>query len=324
MKKLLFILYVILMQIVIYGTTTAEPLRIIFVGDLMLDDGPGRVIASGRDPLAAVAPLLAQADYRIGNLETAVATTGEPIPKKRFTFRAHPRVLSVLRGRFDALAVSNNHSCDYGSAAFLETLSHLDAGGIAYFGGGRNLSAAHTPLWIERHGLRIAVLGYSEFKPRQFEAGSNWPGIAWSEDSHVVNDIHAARAAHADRIIIFMHWGWEKESNPVSRQRQLAHLMIDAGADIVIGGHPHIVQNSEYYKGHLIVYSLGNFVFDSFDKPEFRTGWILRLTFDKSGFIAWNTVAVIVDDEGVPTPQSGAKTPCGRAGDTTPNFCDFP
>lgn len=280
----------------------AEPVKLIFVGDIMLDDGPGQAIAAGRDPLAPFAPLLADADYRIGNLECPIATTGQPLESKIFSFRAHPRVLAVLRGRFDALAVANNHSGDYGPAAFLETLDHLDRAGIASFGGGRDLAAAHAPLWIEKHGLRIAVLAYNEFKPRSFEAGPHWPGIAWSEDSHVVADIRAARAAGADVVIPFMHWGWEREPEPTARQRQLARLMIDAGADAVVGGHPHVTQGTETWRGRPIIYSLGNFVFDGFDLPAARIGWLLRMTVDRGGVVDWRIVEARIDDEGTPHP----------------------
>lgn len=152
------------------GSMRAEPVRLIFVGDIMLDDGPGRLIRRGGDPLAPFAALLKDADYRIGNLECPIATTGEPLDNKIFSFRADPRVLPVLRGRFDALAVANNHSGDYGQAAFLETLGHLAGHGIAAFGGGRHLTEAHRPLWIEQRGLRITVLAYNKFKPRAFEA----------------------------------------------------------------------------------------------------------------------------------------------------------
>ncbi len=303
----------------------AEPVNLVFVGDIMLDDGPGRVIQSGRDPLAHFAPLLTQSDYTLGNLECPVATVGQPLESKIFSFRAHPRVLPLLKGRFNALAVSNNHSGDYGQDAFVETLSLLEQNGIPYFGGGRDLAAAHAPLWIERKGLRIAVLGYNEFKPRSFEAGPGWPGIAWSEDSQVVADIRAARAAGADLVIPFMHWGWERELQPSERQRQLARTMIDAGADLVIGGHPHVTQGAEYYKGKLIVYSLGNFVFDGFEPPEIpetREGWVLRLSVDRQGLIAWDTVAARMDEEGTPHPVSGVLTPCGKAGDADVRQCE--
>jgi poly-gamma-glutamate capsule biosynthesis protein CapA/YwtB (metallophosphatase superfamily) len=286
-------------------TARAAPVKLIFVGDILLDDGPGRVVAEGRDPLAPFASRLASADFRIGNLECPIvdpATVGQPLDSKIYNFRAHPRVLSVLKGRFDALAVSNNHSGDYGQAAFLETLDHLKQAGIASFGGGRNLAAAHAPLWIEQHGLRIAVLGYNEFKPRSFEAGPHWPGIAWSEDSQVLADIRAARAAGADVVIPFMHWGWERETEPTERQRRLARLMIDAGADAVVGGHPHVTQGTEIYRGKPVIYSLGNFLFDGFELPAAKVGWLLEMTLDRAGVVDWEVVEARIDGEGIPHP----------------------
>ncbi|GLT20941.1 hypothetical protein GCM10007933_03930 [Zoogloea oryzae] len=303
----------------------AESLSLIFAGDVMLDDGPGRVVADGRDPLAAVAPLLAGADYRIANLECPVATTGAPLDNKIYSFRAHPRVLSVLQGRFDAVSLANNHSGDYGPGAFTETMALLDGAGIRRFGGGRNLVEAHAPLWIERKGLRIAVLGYNEFKPRVFEAGADHPGIAWSEDSHVIADIRAARKAGADLVIPFMHWGWEREPEPSARQRALARRMIDAGAAAVVGGHPHVTQGAELYRGKPIIYSLGNFVFDGFDDvPAGRVGWLLRLELDRRGVAEWRTFEARMDGEGVPSPATGAVTPCGRRGDRVVGACRNP
>lgn len=280
----------------------AETVNLVFVGDIMLDDGPGRVVAAGRDPLAPFAPLLAAADYRIGNLETPIATSGKPTESKIYNFRADPRVLKVLQGRFDALSVANNHSGDYGQEAFLETLDHVSSIGIKTFGGGRNLTEAHRPLWIEKHDIRIAVLAYNEFKPRSFAAGPNWPGVAWSEDTLVVADIRAARRAGADLVIPYMHWGWEREPEPTERQRALARLMIDAGADAVVGGHPHVTQGSESYRGKPIIYSLGNFVFDGFELPAAKIGWLLRMTVNRQGVTAWDIVEARIDAEGTPHP----------------------
>ena len=302
----------------------AEPVRLTFVGDVILVDGPGRLIASGRDPLAPFAAVLADTDYAIGNLECAVATTGKAFANKLYSFRAEPATLAVLKGRFDAMAVANNHAGDFGKTAFLETLSLLKENGIASFGGGANLAAAHQPLWIERRNLRIAVLGYNEFKPRAFEAGADTPGIAWSEDSQVVADIRAARAAGADLVIPFMHWGWEREPRPTERQRQLARLMIDAGADAVVGGHPHVTQGAEIYRGRPIVYSLGNFVFDGFELPAAKVGWLLRLTVGRNGVLAWETREARMDEDGTPHPAPGALTPCGKNGDTTATVCRNP
>ncbi|WP_079433902.1 CapA family protein [Zoogloea sp. LCSB751] len=299
----------------------AEELRILFAGDIMLADGPGKAIAAGRDPLAAVAPLLAGADYRIGNLECAVAKSGTPIANKPYVFRAEPDVVKVLKGRFDAVAVANNHAGDFGKAAFVETMEHVAAAGIGVVGGGRNLAEAHRPLWIKAKGLRIAILAYNEFKPRSFEAGATTPGIAWSEDSEVISDIRAAKRAGADLVIPFMHWGWEYEPVPGARQRLLARRMIDAGASAVVGGHPHVTQGAEIYKGRPIIYSLGNFVFDGFDFPEAQTGWLLQFSVDRRGVRRWHTVEAHMDGEGLPTLAPDALTPCGARGDRHVRQC---
>jgi len=299
----------------------ADPVTLIFAGDIMLDDGPGRFIARGGDPLAPFAKTLKAADYRIANLECPVASNGRRLSGKPFTFRAHPRTLAVLQCRFDAVSLANNHTGDYGKAALLETLQRLDAAGIAHFGAGKNLTEAHQPLWIERNGLKIAVLGYNEFAPRAFEAGTSTPGTAWSEDDHVISDIRAAKAAGADIIIPFMHWGWEHEPSPSERLRTLARRMIDEGASMVVGSHPHVTQGADIYQGKPIVYSLGNFVFDGFNTPEARLGWLLRLKLDNSGVVEWDVIAAKMDDNGTPHPVPGAVTPCGKAGDLLVSLC---
>lgn len=306
------------------GSLQAAPLTLIFAGDIMLDDGPGRLIAHGGDPLAPFAAILEAADYRIGNLECPIADNGQPSANKIFSFRASPATTRILSGRFDAVGLANNHSGDYGRDAFVATLHHLDEAGIARFGGGRNLAEAHQPLWINKNGLKIAVLAYNEFKPRSFEAGPDWPGVAWSEDDQVISDIRTARAAGADLIIPFMHWGWEKEGRPGERQRQLARRMIDEGAALVVGGHPHVTQGAETYQGKPIIYSLGNFVFDGFDYPEAQRGWLLRVKLDKSGVIFWDTLAAQMDKDGTPHPVPGTVTPCGRGGEETIQECRNP
>lgn len=290
-----------------------DGLRLVLVGDVMLDDGPGRLVAAGQDPLAAFDGALRNADHTLGNLELPVATVGQPMANKIFNFRGHPRVMNALRGRFDSLSVANNHAGDYGQAAFLETLQHLEAAGIAWTGGGRNLEEAHRPLWIRHNGVRVAVLAVNGFKPRAFEAGPHWPGVAWLDEERLVNAIRAARADGADVVLPYLHWGWERERQPTAGQRALARRLIDAGADLVVGGHPHVTQGVETHRGKLIVYSLGNFVFDSFDDvPGGTTGWLLRLTLDRHGVVAWDTLTAEMDRDGMPHPVPGAMSPCGE------------
>ena len=297
------------------------PLTVLFAGDIMLDDGPGRTIAAGGDPLAPFDAILRAADYRIGNLECPVAAGGAALERKLITFRAQPAVLSRLKGRFDAVSVANNHSGDYGQVAFVETLSHLQQAGIDYVGGGSNLAEAHRPLWVERKGLKVALLAYNEFKPRSFEAGASWPGVAWSEDSFVVADIKAARKAGADIVIPFMHWGWEYEPRQDARQQALAQKMIDAGADAVIGGHPHVTQGASLYRGRPIIWSLGNFVFDGFESAEPKKGWIARLRLDRKGVVSFDTLQASIDDAGTPHPTPDARTPCWQRGQVQVGVC---
>jgi poly-gamma-glutamate capsule biosynthesis protein CapA/YwtB (metallophosphatase superfamily) len=303
------------------GAELPSNVSLLFAGDIVLDGQPGKEIEAGRDPFAPFAAILDSADIRVGNLECVVATVGEP-EDKIFTFRAHPRTLDVLKRHFDAVSVANNHSGDFGRDAFAEMLTLLDRQGIKRFGGGRNLSEAHTPLLIERKGLKIALLGYNEFMPRSFEADADAPGTAWSEDEQVVADIRRARAIyHADLVIPIMHWGWENETVANARQRQLAHLMIDAGADAVIGGHPHVTQDTENYRGKPIIYSVGNFLIDALDNEAQTKGWVVRLELDRSGVKQWTTRMAHLDAEGVPRPEPQVKSPCWSRGQAEPGVC---
>lgn len=295
---------------------------LVFVGDIMVAERPGELIARGVDPFQPFAPLLASHDLRIGNLECVVATGGTALAKP-YTFRADPGVLPVLKRHFDAMSLANNHSGDFGKAAFAEQLDLMRGAGLAGFGGGRNATEAHAPLVIERNGLRIALLGYLEFKPRSFEADATRPGVAWSgEDEQVIEDIVAARSVHhADIVIPFMHWGWEEEAQPSPRLRAFARRMIDAGADMVVGGHPHVTQGAEVYRGKPIVYSLGNFLFNGFETDATTTGWVLSLKVGPEGVRSWRTHVARLDADGVPHPAPAVASPCGRAGDVAVRQC---
>ena len=295
---------------------------LIFVGDIMVAETPGELIARGEDPFQPFAALLSSHDVRIGNLECVVATTGTA-EEKPYTFRADPRTLPVLKRHFDAVSLANNHSGDFGKAAFAEQLALMETAGLPYFGGGRDATAAHAPWIVERNGVRIALLGYVEFKPRSFEADASRPGVAWSgEDDDVIEDIIAARRVHrADIVIPFMHWGWEDEPDPSPRLRAFARRMIDAGADMVVGGHPHVTQGAEYYRGKPIIYSLGNFLFNGFDTPATTTGWVLSARVDRTGVVDWRTHVARLDANGVPHPDPTASSPCASPDRKTINQC---
>lgn len=300
---------------------TERPVTLVFAGDTTLDDEAGALVARGGDPLADVAAWFADADVRLANLECVVATGGTA-GRKNYTFRAHPRVLPVLKRHLDGVTLANNHSGDYGQEAFAEMLGLLQQAGLAQVGGGMNLTQAHAPWIVERRGLRIAMLSYNEFMPRSFEAGHDTPGVAWSEDEQVVADIRRARQVHrADVVIAFMHWGWENEPQANARQKQLARWMIDAGADAVVGGHPHVTQDIGHYKGKPIIYSVGNFVMKETDNDRQRQGWVLRLTLDSAGVRAFDTRVVRIGMDGIPKGDERAASPCWRRGEAAVSTC---
>lgn len=306
MKRLAFAL--LLLAFVQAARADEQDIRLLFVGDVMLAEVPGKLIRQGRDPLASFAGLFRQADIRIGNLECVIGTHGKP-EHKPYTFMANPRVTRILKRHFTAVSLANNHSGDYGPVAFAAMLDLLDRQHIRYFGGGRDIRAAHQPLIVEAKGKRIAILGYDEFLPRSFEALEDRPGVAWSDDDAVSYDIRNARQAyHADLVIVYPHWGWEYQKTNSARQQQLAHLMIDAGADAVIGGHPHVTQNIEVYRDKPIFYSLGNFVFNGFDDADTTTGWAVELTVSPDKRIGWKVHVARLDRNGSPRysgPASG-------------------
>jgi poly-gamma-glutamate capsule biosynthesis protein CapA/YwtB (metallophosphatase superfamily) len=305
----------------VFAASPEPTVSLLFAGDIVLDDVAGDMIARGNDPLADFATLFKSADIRIANLECVVATRGSA-GDKNFTFRAHPRTLAVLKRHFDGLSLANNHTGDFGRDAFAEMLELLKQEKLPYFGAGHNLAEAHTPHIFERKGLRIALLGYNEFMPRSFEADYDAPGSAWSEDEQVVADIKSARRDFAADIVIpVMHWGWENELTANTRQRQLARTMIDAGADAVIGGHPHVTQDTEIYKGKPIVYSVGNFVMKETDNDNQRRGWVLQLDISKSGVQRFQTHGARIDFDGIPRRDPSANGPCWSRGSGQPGNC---
>ena len=292
------------MPVLAANPTSLEPqdalVSVVVVGDIMLGGPPERMMQRGLDPFKHFSQVFKQADIRLGNLECVVSNKGEAEPDKPNVFRVHPRAMRFLSRHFDAVGLANNHSGDYGSVAFADMLKRLRKAGVGFYGGGDNLAQAHQPFIMEKKGVRIAVLGFNEFQPRSFEADHDKPGIAWSEDEQVLRDIAWARGpGRADVVIMVMHWGWE---DPLAnhRQRQLARLMIDAGVDAVIGGHPHLVQDSEVYQGKPIFYSLGNFVFEGFDNPVNNTGLVLNLSISKHGVQHWDLMQAHIDKRGVP------------------------
>ena len=279
-----------------------------FVGDIMLDGGPGHLITHGSDPFAHVAAVLQSADATIGNLECAITREGR-VQQKNYTFKAPRSALPLLKKYFTAVSLANNHAADWGPDGFADELLLLRENSIAWFGGGSNEREARRPLLLTVKGLKIALLGYNEFPPKAFAATATQPGTAWLIEENIIQDIAAARAeGKVDCVLLYLHWGRELEATPTPEQVQLAKRLIDAGADAVIGSHPHLTQTVDWYRGKPVVYSLGNFVFDYYpNDPAVWKSYILRLKCMKGRAPEVSTIPLELDLTGIPHIVSAAQ-----------------
>ena len=276
--------------------------RITFVGDVCFDGNPGHVVTNGEDPFAAVASVLKDTDLAVANLECSVPIAGTR-GTNRYSFKAPTECVPLMKQYFSAVTVANNHSGDWGKDGFASELDLLEREKLPYFGGGRNAEQARRPAILTSHGRRIALLGYCDFPPKRYAADADSPGTAWLIEDDVLADIRAARTRYgADTVIPYLHWGIEHTPMPEDYQVKFARKMIDAGADAVIGAHPHVPQTVDWYRGKPIVYSLGNFVFNYFPyDPPVYFGWIVRLTIGKDGAIEMKTDVVKIEPTGLPT-----------------------
>jgi poly-gamma-glutamate capsule biosynthesis protein CapA/YwtB (metallophosphatase superfamily) len=269
----------------------AEPVvELIAVGDVMLGRGVAEAGPCSRQPLAAVAPWLRTADLTLGNLECVVAQGGAPRPGP-YRLRAPLSAVASLRDAgFDLLGLANNHALDYGPEGLAETVSRLQEAGIAAVGAGPDAGAAFRPLIREIDGVRLAFLAFNSVPDPEDKAQEDgWSRAGWDR-AQATAAIAAARA-QADAVIVSIHWGYEYELRADPAQRDMAQAMLDAGADLVIGHHPHVVQGTEAREGGFVAYSLGNLVFDQ-QQGETRQGLALRAFFDEQGLRAVQALPV--------------------------------
>lgn len=288
--------------------TEAPVLTLVAVGDIMLARSVGqRVVSDGPEAVfeEPVAAILRDADIAAGNLESPVSERGEP-QVKGYAFRAPPAAAGALEAAgFDVLSLANNHALDYGREALQDTVQLLRDRSEAAVGVGPDLATARSAMVLERGGLRIAVVGLVDapeegagFSRRTWEAGPDGWGVAWADEESVTASVEAA-ARSADVVVAMLHFGFEYHSVPSARQRALARRAIDAGATLVVGSHPHVLQELEVYGEGLIAYSLGNFVFDGFDGSA-NDSAILRVDLTREGIRGWELLPVTIDDGGLP------------------------
>ncbi len=236
------------------------------VGDIMLGRYIGKVVSAkgAHYPFDHVRTTLRQHDVVLGNLESGIAedTSAPFFPGKPYNFAASPIAASALRDAgFTVLGLANNHMLDFGADEPSRTRSLLRKQGLSFFGAGENIVEARQPAVLVRNGVSFGFLGYGVAHSRAVYAKKNRAGIAPIIMDDIRKDVQALRNT-VDVLIVSLHWGIEYEKTPTGKQRTEAHQIIDWGADVVIGHHPHVMQGIEIYKNKVIAYSLGNFLFD--------------------------------------------------------------
>lgn len=303
-------------------TVSAEPtipalpsgpatITIAAVGDMHFDRNVKRYIGQhgGASPLKNVAERLAAADIAVGNLESSTSDLGERNAEKDYTFKGDPRGIEGLTlAGFDFLSLANNHALDCGPDAVLDSISRLDAVGIGHAGAGADRSAAWTPAVREIDGTTVAFLGFSHILPGGFIATDSRAGVAKGRGNMDAVEVAIREAKEQyDYVLVSFHWGVEKEDSANGDQVADAHRAIDAGADMVLSHHPHVIQAVEYYNGGFIAYSLGDFVFDHYSR---KTGeaFILEAELGPAGVANARAIPVYLDDTyGVPDYVTGSE-----------------
>jgi poly-gamma-glutamate capsule biosynthesis protein CapA/YwtB (metallophosphatase superfamily) len=226
--------------------------------------------------LENVSPTFGEADLVVGNLETPLTNRSEPTESKNpaalkagkdFVFKSgDPEAAQGLKDAgFTVLTLANNHMCDYQDAGVLDTVARLTKAGVVCAGAGADADEACRPATLTVKGMDIVFLAASDIVPKDYEARADKPGIASMKDEQVfIERVKKAREENPDALLVLcLHWGVEATFAPTERQKELAHEFIDAGADLILGSHPHRVQGVEMYSGKPIFYSLGNFQFAS-------------------------------------------------------------
>ncbi|OYO12304.1 hypothetical protein CGZ98_09045 [Enemella evansiae] len=287
--------------------------RVTIVGDVMLGRRVGQRLARGNDPAAVFRPLadrLAAADLTVGTFEASLSDDGPPY-QGGDSFSADPEVaLPGLRAAgFDAVSLANNHVGDFGERALLQTFDLFDEAGIARFGAGRNVAEARAPRILEVKGQRIAFVGTESIEG--VAAGENSPGVNRLSMPPRTGPVNLAErqattrvieevSQQADVVIVMPHWGTQYTHRPEASQRDTAQAFAAAGADAVIGSHPHWVQGWDRVGDVTVVNSLGNFVFDMNQSAQVRQGVFVELTIWDGRVVAVDPVAYEIGDDFAP------------------------
>lgn len=254
---------------VITTKDSEKKVSLVIGGDIMLDRNIARLAEKNNDfafPFDTISSFLSGFDLRVANLEGGFTNFPSESVKNNITrFTFSPKFLDALRKNIDVVSLANNHSKDFGVDGFDQTRTYLDSSEILHFGNYDNTSNLLSVV-VEKNGIRIAFVGYHALVGRGEQA-------VLDEISKIKSD--------ADFVIVVPHWGIEYRGNASPDQIRLAHLFIDAGADAVIGAHPHVIEPIEIYNNKLILYSMGNFIFDQYFSAQTQEALLVSLDITK-------------------------------------------
>ena len=293
------------------ATTTMEvtkaevksQIKILAVGDIMTS----RVVEQKMKakgfayPFAKLNDSLSAADVTFANLETSI-TPGAKVNTGEMMFRADPQTAVQLKDAgIDIVSLANNHTPNYGQKGLLDTFKYLDEQGIKYIGAGKNISEARQLKITETNGIKIGWLAYNadDVVPASYQASSKLAGTVFMDVDKMRTDVASAKK-QVDLVFVSMHAGTEYTEVPNSMQVDFAHAAIDAGADLIIGHHPHVVQHLEKYKDKFIIYSLGNFIFDQMWSEPTRHGLMVEVMASKSQVNELKFTPIVIDDYSQP------------------------
>jgi poly-gamma-glutamate synthesis protein (capsule biosynthesis protein) len=286
-------------------TPAAGPITLAFAGDTNETGGAGSAVKAG---LPDIRSALGAADFTVVNLETAITDRGTAASKE-FTFRGPTSTLTSLKDiGIDLVSGANNHGLDYGPVGLQDTLAASKATGLPLVGLGQDEDQAYAPYLATVKGQRVAVIGATQVLDAAlvgpWTAGPGKPGMASAKRvDRLVAAVQAARA-QADTVVVFLHWGQELNPCPLPTQQSLAQALVDAGADVVVGSHAHVLLGGGYLGKAYVDYGLGNFAFDAHSAEGARTGVLTLTVQGRSVLGAVWTPAVIKG--GSPTQLSGA------------------
>jgi poly-gamma-glutamate capsule biosynthesis protein CapA/YwtB (metallophosphatase superfamily) len=266
--------------------------------------------SGGAAAFEGVKPYFEAAHVGFVNLEGAISDAGVRNSIKEYTFRSRPALLDGLTSAgIDVVSLANNHSLDYRWKALSDCISRLDTAGIKHAGAGANSTEASAPVILDTPAGKVALIAASEitasFAATDTRAGTNYISSSASHNEALIARVTEV-SAQADFVIVSLHWGVEYKTVANSQQIGLAHALIDAGADLILGHHPHVVQGLEIYKDRLIAYSLGDFVFDHYSRIT-GEAFVLQVSIPRDGTAPWGTITPVylTDAHGIPEVVTG-------------------